>query len=112
MKLLLDENVSRRVLPKIIEGFPDSIHLANASMLSDNDFKIWEYAAENDFAIVSKDKDFIQLSTLRGHPPKIIHLATGNGPIDEIVDILLANVGQIKAFGKHASKSYLVLDRI
>lgn len=111
MKLLLDENVSRRVLPQIAEEFPESTHLFHLNMLSDDDIKIWDYAEQNGFTIVSKDKDFIQLSTLKGHPPKIIHLGIGNGPIDKIVDILLENSGAIKEFGRRSSKSYLVLDK-
>ncbi len=37
-----------------------------------NDQKIWLYAADNGYTIVTKDDDFRALSLLRGAPPKVI----------------------------------------
>ena len=33
MKLLLDENLSRRLVPKLLDVFPGTIHVADADML-------------------------------------------------------------------------------
>ncbi len=70
---------------------------------------IREYAKENDFIIVTKDKDFLEQSSLMGHPPKIIHLRLGNCSVQEIVDLLADQSGQIKAFDKQMSRSYMLL---
>ena len=43
-----------------------------------DDKKIWDYARENQFSIVSFDSEFYELSNYFGHPPKIICLRTGN----------------------------------
>ncbi len=75
----------------------------------DDDLQIWDYAKDNDFVIVSKDKDFLQRSVLLGHPPKIVHLTIGNCPVSEIIELLPDNVSQLKVFHKHSSKSYLLL---
>ena len=36
------------------------------------------YARQHDWVIVTRDSDFIDLSTLYGQPPKVILLKTGN----------------------------------
>jgi predicted nuclease of predicted toxin-antitoxin system len=37
-----------------------------------SDAVVWQYAAQQGFAIVTKDADFHQRSFLFGHPPKVI----------------------------------------
>jgi predicted nuclease of predicted toxin-antitoxin system len=70
VKLLLDENLSDRIVNRIIDLYPDSEHVKTLGLISTDDAAIWEYAKANDFAIVSKDSDFHQRSLLYGHPPK------------------------------------------
>jgi predicted nuclease of predicted toxin-antitoxin system len=58
MKLPLDENLSRRLVPKLLDVFPSTIHVANVDMLRTPDPEIWQYSKENDFTIITKDDDF------------------------------------------------------
>ncbi|MFK5922500.1 MAG: DUF5615 family PIN-like protein [Verrucomicrobiota bacterium] len=74
-----------------------------------DDIAIWNYAKENDFTIVSKDKDFWQRSILVGHPPKVVRLRVGNCSVDETAKVILHNADGIKAFLTHESKSYFLL---
>ena len=69
MKLLLDQNVSRRALPALTKDFSYSTHVVHLGMDHDDDLQIWDFAKDNDFVIVSKDKEFLQRSVLLGHPP-------------------------------------------
>ena len=62
MKLLLDENLSRRLVPKLLDVFPGTIHVADVDMLRTPDPDIWLYATENDFTIITKDDDFLALA--------------------------------------------------
>ena len=39
---------------------------------------MWAYAKANDFVIVSKDSDFVDLSVLEGAPPKVVWVRLGN----------------------------------
>lgn len=78
MKLLFDENISYRVVKKIAYLFPDCENVGRVKLLGTDDFVIWEYAKKNDFAIVTFDEDFSELSLLKGYPPKVILLKTGN----------------------------------
>ena len=78
MKLLLDENLSRRVVPFIQDAFPNSTQIALLSMENSPDKDIWHYAKAHDYVIVTKDSDFYEMSLLYGQPPKIIWLKIGN----------------------------------
>jgi predicted nuclease of predicted toxin-antitoxin system len=109
VKLLLDENLSDRIVYKIIDLYPDSDHVKTLALTNTDDGVIWEYAKANDFAIVSKGADFHQRSLLYGHPPKFIYLRIGNSPTSKIVQILRDNFDMIIQFGDRASESILLL---
>lgn len=109
MKLLLDENLSDRVVNRIIDLYPDSNHVKNLGLVSTDDALIWEYAKTNNFIIVSKDADFHQRSLVYGHPPKFIYLRIGNSPTSKIVDILRNNFNTICQFAESQIESILIL---
>lgn len=109
MKLLLDENLSDRIIYRIIDVYPNSEHVKTLGLINTDDASIWEYAKMNGFAIVSKDSDFYQRSLLYGHPPKFIYLRIGNSPTSKIVQILRDNFDTIVQFGERESESILVL---
>lgn len=68
MKLLLDQNLSWRLVEQLRDTYPDTEHIKLALSTSADDRAIWEYAHANGFTIVSKDDDFVQRSLLNGHP--------------------------------------------
>ncbi len=109
MKLLLDENLSDRIVNKIIDLYPDSEHVKTLALINTDDVVIWEYAKANDFVIVSKDSDFHQRSLLYGHPPKFVYLRIGNSPTSQIVQILRDNFETINQFGESETESILIL---
>ena len=109
MKLILDENLSDRIIQRIIDLYPDSRHVKDLSLTNTDDGIIWEYAKINEFVIVSKDADFHQRSLLYGHPPKFIYLRIGNSPTSAIVDLLRSNFDTITDFKNSERESILVL---
>ncbi|MBO1068374.1 MAG: DUF5615 family PIN-like protein [Dolichospermum sp. DEX189] len=109
MKLLLDENLSDRIINKIIDLYPDAAHVKTLALINTDDALIWEYAKANSFVIVSKDSDFHQRSLLYGHPPKFIFLRIGNSPTSKIVHILTDNFVTIIQFDSSETESILVL---
>ena len=109
MKLLLDENLSDRIIAQIADFYPGSVHVKTLALIQTEDLLIWEYAKANDFVIVSKDSDFHQPSLLYGHPPKFIYLRIGNCPTSRIVQILRDNLDIINQFGDSEAESILVL---
>lgn len=109
MKLLLDENLSDRIIHTIVDLYPDSEHVKTLGLINTDDVVIWEYAKTNDFVIVSKDSDFHQRSLLYGHPPKFIYLRVGNCPTSKITQILRDNMDTIIQFESSEMESLLVL---
>jgi predicted nuclease of predicted toxin-antitoxin system len=109
VKLLLDENLSDRIIHRIVDLYPDSEHVKILALTNTDDALIWEYAKANDFVIVSKDSDFHQRSLLYGHPPKFIYLRIGNSPTSKIVQILRDNFDTIIQFEDSETESILVL---
>jgi predicted nuclease of predicted toxin-antitoxin system len=74
LKLLFDENLSRRLPPRIADLFSDSIHVSLPGLLQTPDPVVWQYAKDNGFAIITADGDFYELAISLGHPPKVIFL--------------------------------------
>lgn len=100
MKLLFDNNLSV-ILPDVMEPyFPASKHIYNLHMSNLPDRAIWQYARDNDFSIVTKDKDFYHLANTLGHPPKIIWLTVGNCRNIEVINMLTQNKDEVHYFLK------------
>ena len=98
MKLLLDENLSDRIIHRIIDPYPNSEHVKTLALTNTDDKLIWDYAKANNFVIASKDSDFHQRSLLYGHPPKFVYLRIGNSSTSKIVQILRDNFDTIIQF--------------
>ena len=96
MKLLLDQNLSRRMLPALEPVFPGSSQVALLDLDTADDRAIWQYAKDNGFAIVTLDSDFHELATLYGAPPKIIWLKCGNRPRWYVENLLVQQRERIK----------------
>ncbi len=70
MKLLFDENLSGKLVARLAELYPDSLHVAEAGLLESPDSEIWEFAKAGGFVIVTADCDFYGLATTIGPPPQ------------------------------------------
>ena len=88
MKLLLDENLSRRIIPSLQDVFPDSTQVALLNLNEADDREIWEYAKLKDYIIVTQDADFHEQSMLLGGPPLVVWLRCGNQPKNVILEKL------------------------
>lgn len=88
MKLLFDQNLSRKLVNRLADTFPGSSHVQFHKLAETTDTEIWEFAKANDFCIVTQDADFAERSRLYGSPPKVIWLRCGNAPTRE-VEILI-----------------------
>ena len=106
--LLFDQNLSDRLVQIVSADFPGSVHVKQLGLSEADDMKIWERAAQDGFAIVTKDADFHYLSLLRGHPPKLIYLCLGNCPTSTIAALLVSHSGTIKTFLADPAESLLM----
>ena len=88
VKLLFDQNLSRKLSDRLQDLFPGSLHARDVLVRRTPDESIWFYARDNDFVVVTKDADFRDLSERLGYPPKVILVRTGNTS-NAIVEALL-----------------------
>ena len=78
MKLLLDENLSRRLVPFLQHDYPGSNQVVLLGMESASDKEVWQMARNDGYVIITRDADFQELSLVWGQPPKVIRLKTLN----------------------------------
>lgn len=109
MKLLLDENLSHRLLEAIQDLFPGSVHVTQAGLSrSTPDRKIWDYALQNGFLILTADTDFVTLANVLGPPPKVILLENCDYPTAVAAQMIRANKVPIAEFEKNR-EPFLIL---
>jgi predicted nuclease of predicted toxin-antitoxin system len=109
LKLLFDENLSPRLVDAVTSLFPGSSHIEDCDLLSASDATVWSYAISNDFAIVTKDADFSEMSRLYGSPPKVIWLRIGNCTTSRAEFVLTNLASLIRDFLLRGEDSCLVL---
>jgi len=109
VRLLFDENLSDRLVPTLDEDYPGSVHVRSVGLAKADDEDVWSYALEHGFTIVSKDTDFHQRSLVRGHPPKVVWVQTGNCTTDYIAELLRRHRKDLEGFGEDAEASFLIL---
>jgi len=98
VRLLFDQNISYKITKTLSDIFSNCIHVSNVKLNNSSDDDIWKYAKENDLCIVTFDADFLNLATLRGNPPKIILLKTGNRKTSQLTQLLKTNKELIDQF--------------
>jgi predicted nuclease of predicted toxin-antitoxin system len=89
MKILLDANISWKLTKALSPIFGECLHVDNIGItVPAQDVDIWDYAKENGFIIITKDNDFVDLLEVKGYPPKIVLLKTGNSSSKALVQLL------------------------
>ena len=109
MRLLIDANLSWRLVRLLKNDFPEITHVINTGLQEySSDTVIWNYAAQNQYGIITNDDDFYLLSLSKGFPPKVILLKTGNQSTKYIAEILIKHKADIESF--LSSDEYGVLE--
>ena len=109
MRLLLDENISRRLVTELAEQFAGSTHVTAVGLERTADREVWQFARDNGFVIVSKDSDFNDLAFMHGPPPKVVWLRVGNATTDDIAAVLRDAADRIGAFVSNDTDAVLVV---
>ena len=110
VKLLFDENLSPalrgRLSPK---SYFRILPRRDVGLKSSTDRKVWDYAGEKGYTIVTKDADFRQRSFLFGPPPKVIWIGLGNCSTRQIAELLRKGSSEIEAFATCEEPAFLKL---
>jgi predicted nuclease of predicted toxin-antitoxin system len=88
LKLLFDQNLSRKLVTRLADIFPNSSHVQFHGLAEKSDSEIWEFAKTQDFCIVTQDVDFAERSRLYGSPPKVIWLRCGNATTKQVETLI------------------------
>jgi predicted nuclease of predicted toxin-antitoxin system len=110
VKLLLDQNLSRRMLPALETLFPGSSQTALLGLAEAEDGAIWEFAKREGYAIVTKDADFVELSMMRGYPPKVVLLNMGNVSNTTLLARLCAEAEALQDFFANTTEGVLEIE--
>ena len=89
MKLLLDENLSRRLVPFLQHAYPGTSQVVLLGLESASDREVWQKAKDDGYVIVTRDADFQELSLVWGQPPKVVRLRTPNQTRAATLKVLL-----------------------
>ena len=97
MKILLDANISWKIAKNLDPIFGKCEHVDFIKInIPANDLEIWNYAKENEYIIITKDNDFIDLLEKNGFPPKVVLLKTGNNRSSDLEALLIKAINMIK----------------
>lgn len=110
-RLLLDANISWRSIDILKKHFDNCFHVDSIGLqVPAKDSQIWEYAKQHQMIIVTNDEDFLHLAAIKGFPPKVILIRTGNQSRKQIEQLLMKMKHQITQFPE--SIEYGVLELI
>ena len=81
IRILLDEHISPSLVGKIGDKGVLAVAAAHVGLSGEPDAKIWNYAFENDFVVVTGNaRDFIRLLNVEVHPGLIVLREGGPDP--------------------------------
>lgn len=96
--LLLDENLSPRLVGDLKPDFPGLAHVSQFNMRGMPDIEIWRFAGEHGYCIVTTDSDFNQLAFVNGPPQQVIWLRVGDMSTEQIAEQLRRCKRAIESF--------------
>ena len=109
MRLLFDENLSHRLVRELSDIYPDSAHVRDIGLRGADDQRIWDYAAEQDLLLTTKNTDFYHRSLVFGALPKVIWLRVGNASTISIAELLRQRRPVLRSFYEDSEATFLPL---
>jgi predicted nuclease of predicted toxin-antitoxin system len=109
VRLLLDENLSPRLIPRLLSLFAGLTHVRDVGLRQAADKTIWDWARANNYSVITTDSDFVEMSKRLGWPPKVIHIEQCDFPFRVIEDLLRRNALRISEFDKDIGAGLLAL---
>ncbi len=99
MKLLIDANLSWRLVKKLDHLFTECRHVTRTGLpVPASDVAIWEWAKQNNYILIlTRDDDFRQITEWRGFPPKIVMLRIENRKSDYVAALIEQHYEDIQA---------------
>jgi predicted nuclease of predicted toxin-antitoxin system len=109
VRLLFDQNLSPRLVTRLVDLFPGSAHVQDLGLSQASDASVADFWRTGRlYILVSEDSDFFEPALLRGHAAKIVWIRRGNCSTAEIENILRRHTGEITQLAR-TEKLYLLM---
>jgi predicted nuclease of predicted toxin-antitoxin system len=98
MKFIVDAQLPRSLARQLEEARHDAVHtlqLPAANRTPDDDMNA--LATRESRVVVTKDNDFVTSFSLRGVPPKLLLISTGNISNDALSRLIAANLSALES---------------
>lgn len=105
--LLIDQNLPLALTASLVSYFPGTVHVKELHMERATDTALWSYALGKNLVIVTKDSDFYDRLTLKGYPPKLIWVRTGNVSTAFLIGLFQSKQAAISTFLQNPDMGYL-----
>ena len=104
MKFIVDAQLPLRLVHDLAAAGHDVVHTLNLPLGNRTpDEDISALAAKEGRVVITKDSDFVTTFLLRGVPPKLLLISTGNISNDALCRLVAANLTTLEsAFSTHA----------
>jgi predicted nuclease of predicted toxin-antitoxin system len=99
MKILVDQNISHRILPYLSPLFGTVAHVKDIGMMDAFDLPLFLEARKQGFeAVLTQDEDFYHILLAQGPPPKVIWLRVGNRSTNQLALVVSRHKDVIEHF--------------
>jgi len=89
MRILIDAQLSPRIAKWIIDNLDlEAVAIRELALRDSEDIEIFNFARNEDAIVLTKDRDFLELLSRFGPPPKVIWLTCGNTSNEALQHIL------------------------
>jgi len=93
MKFIVDAQLPRRLARELVAAGHDAVHTLNLARGNRTpDKEVTFIAAAEGRVVVTKDEDFVTQFLLRGAPPKLLLVSTGNISNDALSHLVALNL--------------------
>lgn len=97
MKFIVDAQLPRRLAHELAEAGYDTKHTLDLPLGNRTaDGNITTVAVHEGRVVVTKDNDFVTAFMLKGVPPKLLLIATGNISNDQLSKLVAANLATLE----------------
>jgi predicted nuclease of predicted toxin-antitoxin system len=97
LRLVVDAQLPPRLAHCLRELGYDAIHVFELGLATANDGAIWELALVRNAALITKDRDFVNLRIAKQAGPQIIWLRFGNCDTNSLIKRVTAALDMIAA---------------
>jgi predicted nuclease of predicted toxin-antitoxin system len=105
VKLLLDQNLSHKLVSRLEPSYPGTKHVKDVEAEREHDAVLWDRCKRDGFVLVTKDHDFEDAAAYPGPPPKVILIDAGNSGTAVVMSVMTQNQSRIEGFENTAERT-------